>query len=102
MRHTKEQFVERWLEKIAGMALRGLVLDWRRRLDRRLLDLEERIAFHLRLDELAELEVGVLQEANGLLQLGGHDQLLALSQLQFGRDRHRLLLPQVRDVRCDR
>ena len=36
----------------------------------------------------AQLDIGQLQQANGLLQLGCHHQLLALPQLQLWRKRH--------------
>ena len=50
-----------------------------------LVPLQERVALQLVLNEHAEIEIGQLQEANSLLQLGGHHQLLALSQLQLRR-----------------
>ena len=59
------------------------------------LALEQRIALELGIDELREFHVRELQQADGLLQLGCHHQLLALSQLQFGRKRHTL-------TRCSR
>jgi hypothetical protein len=52
--------------------------------------LEQRVALELGLDVLHELDVGELQKTDGLLQLGCHHQLLALSQLQLCRKRHAL------------
>ena len=50
--------------------------------------LQQRIALDLGLHERAQLDVGQLQQSDSLLQLGGHHQLLALSQLQFRHKRH--------------
>jgi hypothetical protein len=50
--------------------------------------LEQGIALQLGLDVAAQLDVGELEQANSLLQLGCHHQLLALPQLQFWRKRH--------------
>ncbi len=54
----------------------------------RFVHLEQRIALKLGFDELAQFHVRQLQEPDGLLQLGCHHQLLALSQLQLCRKRH--------------
>ena len=49
---------------------------------------EQRIALELALDVLRQLDVRQLKQTDGLLQLGCHHQLLALSQLQLCRKRH--------------
>ncbi len=52
---------------------------------------QERIALELLLHVLRQLDVGQLKQTDGLLQLGCHHQLLALSQLQLCRKRHALV-----------
>ena len=49
----------------------------------RALDDAKSVALELGLDELAQLEVRELKQADGLLQLGCHHQLLALPQLEL-------------------
>jgi hypothetical protein len=46
-----------------------------------LVSLEKWVALKLGVDEFGKFEIGKLKEADRLLQLGRHDQLLALSQL---------------------
>jgi hypothetical protein len=58
------------------------------RLRRHLVAFQQRIALELGLDEQAQLDVGQLEQTNGLLQLGCHHQLLALPQLQLRRKHH--------------
>ena len=53
-----------------------------------LFPLQQRIALQLQFDERTQFEIGKLQQTNGLLQLGRHYQLLALSQLQLWRKHH--------------
>src|SRR5262245_35986857 len=58
------------------------------RLGARLVALQQRIALELGLHKRSQFEIGELEQTNGLLQLGGHHQLLALSQLQLWRKHH--------------
>ena len=60
----------------------------RRRIGLRRRNLQQRIALELFGDELRKLEIGHLQHLDGLLQLGRHHQLLALSQIELLRERH--------------
>jgi len=53
-----------------------------------LVPFQQGVALELGLDEHAQLDVGQLKQTDGLLQLGGHHQLLALSQLQLRRQHH--------------
>ena len=50
------------------------------RLHGRFVPLEQRVALEFGLHEGAQFNVGELKQTNGLLQLGCHHQLLALSQ----------------------
>lgn len=88
------------IEPVVGIArfarlanLGGLVFGRRRRVLRGFFDLQKRVSLQLGFDELAELEIGKLKQADGLLQLGCHHQLLALPHFQFCRDRHDLRTP---------
>ena len=54
----------------------------------RLLAGQQRIAIELLLKKGLELKVGQLQQLDGLLQLRGHDQTLALAKFQSCSDRH--------------
>ena len=49
---------------------------------------EQRVLFQLAFDVLAELDVRQLQQLDGLLQLGRHDQRLALFERQVLRYGH--------------
>jgi hypothetical protein len=53
---------------------------------------EERIFEKFFLDELARLQVGVLQKLDGLTQLRGHHQRLRLSQVEPGSKSHDLIV----------
>ena len=54
------------------------------RLDRGLVPLEQRVTLELGLHDVAQLDVGKLEQADSLLQLGGHHQPLALPHFPFG------------------
>ncbi len=53
-----------------------------------LVALQQRIAFQLAFDIGLQLEIGHLQQLDGLLQLRGHDQGLALAQIHPLRQCH--------------
>ena len=50
--------------------------------------LEQRIALELGLDEAGQLDIGELQQLDGLLQLRRHDQIVGLTELELCVDRH--------------
>ena len=63
---------------VTGAGFRALLVLGVGRLAQHLVPLQQRVALQLGLDEHTKLKIGKLQKANGLLQLGGHHQLLAL------------------------